>query len=118
MLLLLCCQKHLFVKKSSDFQHVIRQGKRLRISHFLLFYLTHSIHDEHQFGIAVGKKYFSAVQRNKIKRQIRMMLYDFGRQKPVNQQKFTVIIMVQKSFFNTEFAIHKKKLLYALNVLQ
>lgn len=61
------------IKKHSDFNKIISSGVKTKTSHFTVFY-TNNEENLTRIGIAVGKKNGSAVQRVKIKRQVRAML--------------------------------------------
>jgi len=48
----------------------IRKGKRIRVDHLRIIYQTNQL-DHSRLGLAVSRKYGNAVQRNRLKRQLR-----------------------------------------------
>lgn len=61
------------VKEATDFDTLIKSGKKKRNRYFNVFYRNYGV-GESLFGIAVSKKLGNAVFRNKSKRQIRMII--------------------------------------------
>ena len=76
-------KKEYRIKKNEEFQKIIRQKKSIVHSKFVIYFRKN---DEHlRIGISVSKKLGNAVVRNKIKRQIRMMISSQRKQKRVRQ---------------------------------
>ena len=86
------------VKKHSEFNTIISNGKKIRSSHFIIFY-QNSDNAWTRIGIAVGKKNGGAVQRVKIKRQVRAMIA----QRSQFNLSINLIIVVQSSYKIEDF---------------
>ncbi len=85
-------KKYEVVKKNDDFNDIINTGKCLK-SHFFNIYYKDGDFNYPRFGIAVSKKYGNAVERNKVKRQIRSLI-DHNKNLFSNGKNY--IIMVRK----------------------
>ncbi len=99
-------KKRFRVKSNQDFQKII--GKRQQVSNksFVIYYDSSSMVTNARVGISVGKKLGNAVERNKIKRQVRMMVdevVDFSI--PVD-----MIIIVKRSYLNSSYQDNEKEL--------
>ena len=88
-------KKEYRVKKSQEFAEIMNYKK---------FYTCHA-----RVGISVGKKMGKAVVRNKIKRQVRMMVQDIYS----FEEKFDTIILVRVKYHEENY-INNKKLLERL----
>ena len=66
-------KKYEVVKKNTDFNDIINTGKCLKSYCYNIYYKDgDSLYPK--FGIAVSKKYGNAVERNKVKRQVRSLI--------------------------------------------
>lgn len=63
------------IKKSEEFQSIIRKRKVIVNSAYILYYQV-KVEEKGRIGIAVSKKLGIAVERNKMKRQLRMLLQE------------------------------------------
>ena len=63
------------VRKSEEFQVIIHKGKKYTNGQFVLYTMPKK-EKEARIGITLSKKIGNAVERNKIKRQVRMMCQD------------------------------------------
>ena len=92
-------KKVYIIKKHEDFNNIIKNGKMIKSSSFVLYYLP-SENNFKYFGIAVGKKIGNAVIRNKVKRVVRMIVHN-------NQKLFSnnykYIIMMRKECLNYSY---------------
>lgn len=85
-------KKYEIVKKNTDFNDIINNGKFLRNKYYYIYYKD-SEDNFPKFGLAVSKKCGNAVERNKIKRQLRMII-DNNRKLFSGNKNY--IIMVRK----------------------
>ncbi len=91
------------IKKSQEFQQILSY-KRFYSSPAFVLYVKPRKEDISRIGISVGKKLGNAVQRNKIKRQVRMMvqdIYDF-------HENFDTIILVRAKYHEENYINNKK----------
>lgn len=98
------------VRKNEDFGVIIRKKQSIASKTFIIYYLKNDI-DHARVGISVSKKLGNAVVRNKIKRQIRMMVqdvFDFD-------NKYDYIVIVRNNYLNNNFESNKKDMLYLYN---
>lgn len=98
-------KKELRVKRNEDFQTIITTGKHISSRRFVIYY-TPASGEHDRIGISVGKKIGNAVERNKVKRQLRMMLqeiHDFS-------SGIDSIVIVRKSFTEYSYDDNKKSL--------
>lgn len=94
------------VRKPPEFQKLIKTGKKLANSSFVFYSLPRS-EPAARIGITLSGKIGNAVERNKIKRQTRMMceeLVDF------ETFPFDVILIIRFGYKNQTYAENKKNL--------
>lgn len=98
-------KKEFRIKKSQEFEKIIKN--RIFIADpSIVLYIKKKAEDTNRVGITVKKKTGNAVVRNKVKRQIRMMVqevYDFN-------EKFDTIILVKEKFVENDYSTNKKTL--------
>ena len=94
-------KKKEIVKKTDDFNNIIRKGKIIKSDYFLIYYLENNEEKPH-FGIAVSKKNGNAVVRNKLKRQYRYLI---DQNKMLFSNNKNYIIMVKKASLSVPFSI-------------
>lgn len=79
------------IKKNNEIDAIVQNKKSVGDKQFVVYYKENT-HAHFRFAISIGRKYGGAVQRNKIKRQIRIILH--------NQAKgitpFDYVIVVKK----------------------
>jgi ribonuclease P protein component len=63
------------VKKTEEFQELIHSGRKLANESFVLYYAPRRT-DQSRWGISLSKKIGCAVDRNRYKRQVRMMILE------------------------------------------
>ncbi len=87
------------LRKNEDFQKVIQKRKSIANASFALYWVKNSL-DQPRIGISVSSKLGKAVIRNKIKRQVRMMVLE--------SMDFTLtvdlVLMVRKGYLNKNYA--------------
>lgn len=93
------------VKKNEQFQEIIKNGTSKSNACFVIYYAKNELpHDK--VGISVGKKIGNAVERNKVKRQVRMMvdeLFSF-------KTGYDFVLIVRANYNNYNFQDNKMKL--------
>lgn len=87
------------VKSNEDFQKIIH-NKRFVTNKLFTIYTKSYPQSYPQFGIAVKKSYGTAVDRNKIKRQIRFLVDNYKKEFK-NSVKY--IIMIKNTCKNVSF---------------
>ena len=94
-------KKFEIVKKNDDFNDIINTGKYLKSRYYNIYYKdVNSLYPK--FGIAVSKKFGSAVERNKVKRQLRSLIDHYKNMFP-NGKNY--IIMIRKGVKDATYSI-------------
>ncbi len=88
------------IKSKEEFNNIIKNGKVLATSGFLIYYLK-SNNERPKFGIAVSKKIGNAVVRNKLKRQYRNII---DQNKILFSNNYNYIIMIKKASLSLPFS--------------
>lgn len=100
-------KKRFRVKSNQDFQEIISNGRHKSSRNFVVYYGLRKMITNDRVGISVGKKMGNAVERNRIKRQVRMMISeitDFGR-------GFDSVVIVRNHYKKCSYEDNKKELL-------
>ena len=92
--------KESVVKNNRDFSNIIKNGKYVKNEYLVIYALPNNI-DRYRFGISVGKKIGNAVVRNKIKRQLRNIVYKY-KKSYLNCNDY--IIIVRNSYTSLNFS--------------
>lgn len=93
------------VKKSQEFEMIIK-NKKFIVDPAIVLYIKKKEEKNSRVGITVKKKIGNAVVRNKVKRQIRMMIqdiYDFN-------EEFDTIILIKEKYIENDYNFNKKVL--------
>ena len=102
--------KEIRIKKSTEFEDIIKTGKILRNSFFNIYYKD-KVLDSSRFGITLSKNFGNSVVRNRYKRVLREIVRN-------NQKKFKkefdYIIIMKKSNLDFEYKVIEKNLLALL----
>ena len=101
-------KKEYRVKKSQEFAEIMNYKKFYTCPSFAI-YVKPRKEDHARVGISVGKKMGKAVVRNKIKRQVRMMVQDIYS----FEEKLDTIILDRVKYHEENY-INNKKLLERL----
>jgi len=103
-------KKYEIIKKATDFTTIINTGKYIKNKYYSIYYLP-SEDNFPKFGLAVSKKCGNAVNRNKLKRQLRMLI-DENKKAFSNNKNY--IIMVRKGINDLTFPERKEHFLNLL----
>ena len=99
------------LKNSRDFDRIIKSNKPYKYKDYII-YLERNTNDIYKFGLSVGKKIGNAVNRNRIKRQLKAIISEKD-----YQNNFNCIIIVGKGINERSFNDKKENLLIALRNL-
>ena len=94
------------VKSNEEFNLVINKGQVYKNKYFVLYTMNNTL-DSYRIGISVGKKVCNAVNRNKLKRQVRNIL-DYH--KNLYSKSRDYIIIVRKSSLGENYSILEENL--------
>lgn len=98
-------KKQFRIKKSEEFQEIMKY-KRFYTSPTLTLYVKPKKEEHSRIGLSVGKKMGKAVQRNKVKRQIRMMVQEIF----TFNEKYDAIILARPKFNEESYLTNKNYL--------
>ena len=98
------------IKKSEEFQSMIKKGTKVVNPSFVIYYQSKE-RDEARIGISVSKKLGNAVHRNLYKRQVRMMCHELIDFKNTNHDMVLIIRFNYSSFSYEENKNNLEKLL-------
>jgi ribonuclease P protein component len=101
--------------KHADFERVYKQGLRHFAAHITVFYLARPEGQGLRVGFTVGRVLGGAVDRNRMKRQLREAVRLLLPEKPA---PVDVVINPKKSMLGIEFAMLKKEVSRAFEVIQ
>ena len=97
-------KKKYIVKEHMDFTNIIKKGKYYKDKNFVIYIKDNNL-DHYRFGISVSKKVGNAVVRNKIKRQMRMIIDSY---KKYYQNGMDYIIIIKCNYISSSFDEIKK----------
>ena len=96
-------QRTYSLKKNAQFKYVYRRGASAGAREMVMLYVRGPVL---KVGFSVGKKLGCAVQRNRIKRQVRMMvdeIFDF-------HEDFDTVLIVRPKYDSENYLNNKKSL--------
>lgn len=99
------------VKNPIKFQEIIRKGTKFANQSFVL-YVEKTTEKSTKIGISLSKKIGNAVERNKIKRQVRMMCHELV---DFESHPKDLILIVRFGYKNLNYINNKKNLEKLLN---
>ncbi len=102
-------KKEYRIKKNEEFQAILKKKKSIVSHKYVIYYRNNNEHLK--VGISVSKKLGNAVVRNKIKRQVRMMVQEVFDK----TQKRDFIIIVRNKYLHDSFSSNKDNLEYLYN---
>lgn len=94
------------MRRNEDFQKIIKDRKSVANREFVIYLKKNDNHL--RVGISVSKKLGNAVVRNKIKRQVRMMVQEVFDK----EQKIDFIVIVRNKFLMNSYEDNKNSLKY------
>lgn len=100
------------LKDSKDFDRIIRTTKPYKYKDYIIF-VERNTNNIYKFGLSVGKKIGNAVNRNKVKRQLKSII-----DKKDYQNNFNCIIIVGKGINERSYKEREENLLIALENLK
>lgn len=106
-------KKKYIVKEHVDFTNIINKGRYYKGNSFIIYTLKNDL-DNYRFGISVGKKVGNAVVRNKVKRQMRMIIDNY---KKNYQNGLDYIIIIRSNFPSLEYLKIKESFENIINVI-
>ena len=102
------------VKSNEEFNLVMSKGKCIKNKYFVMYSIPNNL-DKYRFGISVGKKVCNAVNRNKLKRQVRNIL---DNNKKIYSKSRDYIIIVRKSSLGEEYSCLEENLVNLLKKME
>ena len=99
-------KKEYRIKKNEEFSSLIKEKHSMSCGTFIIYWRKK--HMQHaRAGISVSKKLGNAVVRNKIKRQLRMMIKESI---DLDTYPLDIVVIVRKPFMDADYASNKKLL--------
>ena len=100
-------KKEYRVKKNEDFSRIIKRKQSMANRTFIIYYLKNDI-GHARIGISVSKKLGKAVIRNKIKRQVRMIVKE-----TINlDDNYDYIVIIRNKYLDLDFNSNLNELKY------
>ncbi len=103
-------KKYEIVKKNDEFNDIINGGKCLKNQIYHIYYMDKE-EELPKFGLAVSKKFGNAVERNKVKRQLRTLIDKYKNLFP--KQK-NYIIMVRRGVKTISYSLMEEHFVHLL----
>ena len=97
------------IKKNEEFQKIIKQQNKYKNAYYNI-YITIKKEKNYRIGISIPTKTANAVNRNKIKRQVKNIL-----DKNEFNKELDYIIITNKQILNLTYAEKEKNLVELLN---
>ena len=100
-------KKYEIIKRKEEFNSIIKNSPFIKNKYFII-YIRKKESSYSCFGLAISKKVGNAVTRNKLKRQLRVMI---SQNKDIISKDCDYIIMIRKDCVTTSFNKLEKKLI-------
>ena len=94
------------IRKNEEFSEIINTGKSVADNCFVLYFVKRN-KDNCRIGISVSKKLGNAVERNRIKRQVREMLWQLV---DFESCLMDYVVIVRKGFLDNDYHNNKNHL--------
>ena len=98
------------IKKNEEFSKLISQKHSFAFNEYII-YAAKRKEDKARFGISVSKKIGKAYVRNKVKRQLRMMIQE---EIDFYEYEYDIIVIVRQKYLENNYLTNKKSLAKAL----
>ncbi len=98
------------IKKNEEFSKLIAQKHSFAFNEYII-YAAKRKEDKARFGISVSKKIGKAYVRNKVKRQLRMMIQE---EIDFYEYEYDIIVIVRQKYLENDYLTNKKSLAKAL----
>ena len=102
------------VKSHEEFNSIMNKGKCLKNKYFVMYSIPNNL-DKYRFGIYNEKKVCNAVNRNRLKRQVRNIL---EYHKNLYSKSKDYIIIVRKSSLNEKYSCLEENLVNLLKKME
>lgn len=108
-------EKQRIIKKNFEFQQIIGAQQFIKDANFVIYFIP-SKTGYLEYGISVGKKIGNAVVRNKVKRQVRILMD--GLLSEYGQKNYRIIVIVRPQYLRKDFKINQENLSKLLKKLK
>ena len=93
-------KKRYRLKSKKEIDFVFANKKSVKNTYFGLHFIKHVEQEHFRYALSIGRKYGNAVARNKMKRQIRMIVSQL--QQILNHVQFVVVIYPKSNSLHFE----------------
>lgn len=104
-------KKDEIVKKTQEFQTIIRNKKQFVSNELILYYIKNN---SFQIGISIPKKFINAVGRNYLRRQIRAIVSKIS----YESIKYKIILIIRKDFIILTYKQKEKEIIKIIERLK